>query len=111
MASPLSDEKNPAPEAGAKLAGLFADLQEAARRGNWQKASELADALARRETPVMRDELGAWLEALRETLIVAKTSRAHLAAELARLNAAAGFNHTRSGYSPPRQEFGETADF
>jgi hypothetical protein len=95
----------------ADLLRLVDSLQEAARRGDWQLTGELAEALSRRTPPATRDELGEYLTHLKNALIVARASRAHMAASLVRLNAAAGFNHTRVEYAAPRQEFGESADF
>jgi hypothetical protein len=40
--------------------------------------------------------LGEYLDLLKEALSVAKDSRAHTAASLGRLNAAARFNHART---------------
>jgi hypothetical protein len=92
-------------------------LQESARHGDWDNACELAAVLPQQTLPDRQKELGEYLRHLRQALIVAKVSRAHSAATLARcntaavrLNAAARFNQTRLGFAPPRQEFGEAAD-
>jgi hypothetical protein len=107
MASPLSD-----------ILHLVDCLRESARRGDWKSAGELAAILPRQDLPDSRDELGEYLTCLRQALIVARVSRAHAAASLARinntavrLNAAARFNQTRLDGAPPRQEFGESAEF
>jgi hypothetical protein len=112
MASKLSD-----------LLEIVASLQESARYGDWSSAGRLAAALPRQNLPTSREELGEYLRCLKQALIVAKVSRAHSAASLARVNTAAGrlnaaarFNSFRSGYAPPDspqlecQEFGEAAD-
>jgi hypothetical protein len=90
---------------------LIARLRESARRGDWENAGELAGLLQQETSPASPEELGELLARMKEALIVAKTSRAHLAASLARLNAAAGFNNTRLEFPQARREFGETADF
>jgi hypothetical protein len=114
MASPLSD-----------ILGLVSRLQESARRGDWKSAGELLAILPRQTLPGNQEELGEYLRCLKQALIVAKVSRAHSAASLARcntaaarcstaavrLNAAAQFNRTRLDFVPPRQEFGEPAEF
>jgi hypothetical protein len=107
MASPLSD-----------ILGLVSCLQESARRGDWKNAGELAAILPQQTLPGNPEELGEYLRCLKQALMVAKASRAHSAASLARcnaaavrLNAAAHFNRTRLDFAPPRQEFGEPAEF
>jgi hypothetical protein len=107
MGSQLSDQLD-----------IIARLQESARRGDWKSAGELTATLPQRTLPASREELGEYLRRLRQALIVAKVSRAHSAASLARcktaaarLNAATRFNKTRLDFAPPRQEFGEPADF
>ena len=49
--------------------------------------------------PSNREDLGEYLRHLKEALIVAKVSRAHAAASLVRLNAAAQFNIARKDHS------------
>ena len=88
-----------------------ASLRESARRGDWDSTGTLAAALPQFTSGLDPADLGACLDALKGALIVARASRAHAAASLARLTAAAGFNHTRAEYALPRQEFGEAADF
>ena|ERR1019366_5801656 len=90
---------------------VVASLQESARRGDWKSACELASILPQQTLPANREELGEYLRCLNQALIVARVSRANSAASLGRLNAAARFNKTRLGFAPPRQEFGEAADF
>jgi hypothetical protein len=90
---------------------IIAALQESARRGDWDGATELAALFLQQDLPASREELSEYLRLLKAALIVAKTSRAHAAASLVRFNAAAEFNNTRAGLAPPRQEFGEAADF
>jgi hypothetical protein len=89
---------------------LLACLQESARRGDWVNAFDIAVSLPQQKLPAGRNELCEYLRCLKQALIVAKTSRAHAAASLVRLNAAARFN-TSGDFAPPRQEFGEPADF
>jgi hypothetical protein len=69
------------------------------------------EALPHQTLPPTIEGLDVYLRDLQDTLIVARTSRAHLAESLVRLNAVAGFNRTRAGQSAPRQEFGETAEY
>jgi ABC-type nitrate/sulfonate/bicarbonate transport system substrate-binding protein len=71
-------------------------LRESARRGDWEGVACLAAALPQKTLPANPEELGAHLRALKDALSVAKDSRAHAAASLGRLNAAARFNHARS---------------
>src|ERR1700722_1360316 len=103
MASRLSD-----------ILGLVFRLQESAHHGDWENARELTAVLQQQTLPDRQEELGEYLQHIRQALIVAKVSRAHSAATLARcstaavrLNAAARFIETRLGFEPPRQEFGE----
>jgi hypothetical protein len=100
------------------LVDLVDCLQESARRGDWKSAGELAAILPQQTLPGNPEELGEYLRCLKQALIVAKASRAHSAASLARcnaaavrLNAAAHFNKMRLDFTPPRQEFGESAEF
>jgi hypothetical protein len=99
MASALSD-----------ILHLVDCLRESARRGDWKSAGELAAILPRQELPENLEELGEYLRCLQRALIVARVSRAHAAASLARLNAVARFNEMRLDSAPPRQEFGESAE-
>jgi hypothetical protein len=92
-------------------------LRESARRGDWKTAGELAAILPQQTLPAGHEKLGEYLHCLKEALITAKVSRAHLAATLAafngaavRLNAAARFNDTRAEFAAPCQEFGELTD-
>ncbi len=90
-------------------------LKEAARRGDWTNAAELAASLPQQALPPQmqpsREELGEYLRHLKEALIVAKASRAHAAASLVRLQAAARFNHASRDFAPGRQDFADLADF
>jgi len=70
----------------------LACLQEAARRGDWRTAGELAAAISRQPPPTSREDLGEYLRYLHAAIVVAKASRAQTAASLVRLNAAAGFH-------------------
>jgi hypothetical protein len=93
MASQLSD-----------LSDHVARLGECARRGDWRGARQLALALRDLTPPAGAVESGEYLDRLREALVVAKTSRAHAAATLVRLNAAARFSRSR-------QDFGESPGY
>ena len=64
---------------------------------------ELALALRDLTPPASAIETGQYLDRLREALVAAKTSRAHTAATLVRINAAARFSRSR-------QEFGESPE-
>lgn len=86
-------------------------LKEAARRGDWRNACEMATHLRGQALPVTREELAAYLKSLKEALIVAKASRAQAAASLVRLNAAAGFHRGVLNRTRGRQNFGESTDF
>jgi hypothetical protein len=87
-----------------------ARLRESARRGDWDGAASLTASLPQQAREVDPAELGEYLHALKEALLVAKGSRAHAAASLGRLNAAARFNRARIDPDWPRQNFGEAAD-
>jgi uncharacterized protein (DUF2236 family) len=93
------------------MSDLIAGIQESARRGDWENAGKLAAILQRQALPTSREELGEYLYCMNQALIVAKASRAHAAATLVRLNAAARFNNARVDFDRRRQEFGEAADF
>lgn len=73
-------------------------------------AGELAASLRRHALPDTPEEIGEYLHRLEKALIVAKTSRAHAAATLVRLNAAARFNGISVDFTAPRQDFGRVAD-
>jgi len=90
---------------------LIQSFQESARRGDWQSAAEVAGILQQQVPPANYEDAKEYLARTTEALIIAKTSRAHAAASLVRLNAAAGFNNTRADANPCRREFGEAADF
>jgi hypothetical protein len=90
---------------------LIESFQEAARRGDWQSAGEVAATLQQQLPPADREDLTEYLTSLREALVTAKASRAHAAASLVRLNAAAVFNNTQADPTTRRREFGEAADF
>ena len=79
---------------------MVAFLRESARRGDWIGVASLSVTLPQRTREVNPEKLGEYLHLLKEALAVAKDSRAHAAASLRRLNAAARF----------RQNFGEAAD-
>jgi hypothetical protein len=100
MASQLSDTLD-----------IVARLRESARRGDWESAAALATSLPRQAPPEGRDDVGEYLRLLKEALAVAKASRTHAAASLARLKAAATFNHARLDLASERQNIGDTADF
>jgi len=87
---------------------VIGELQECARRGDWTAAARLAVLLQQQATPVNALEATEYLLRLRGALAAARAARGHLAASLARLNAAAGFHRT-SADLPRRQEFGEAA--
>jgi hypothetical protein len=89
------------------IVGCF---QESARRGDWNNAREMAGILQRQTPPESYLELGEYLDCLKQALVVAKAARAHAAASLVRLSAAAMFNQTRADFVVPRHEFGEVAD-
>src|ERR1700733_2225874 len=99
MASKLSD-----------LLEIVASLQDSARFGDWNNAGRLAAALPQQNLPTSREELGEYLRCLKQALIAAKVSRAHSAASLARINAAAGRLNGAARFNNIRQEFGEAAD-
>jgi hypothetical protein len=77
------------------LLGTVACLRESARRGDWNSAAELAGTLPRQKLPDGPEKLGEYLRTLKEALTVARASRAHAAASLVRLTAAAKFNRAR----------------
>jgi hypothetical protein len=84
---------------------LIACFRESARRGDWSSAGEFSTRLLQQTPPANRDDLDEYLQCMKEALIVAKASRAHAAASLVRLNAAASFNNRRMGPSAlPRND-------
>ncbi len=89
---------------------MAACLGELARRGDWDGFAALTASLPRQTREVNPEKLGEYLHALKEALSVARDSRAHAAASLVRLNAAARFNRGRADSSSPRQNFAEAAD-
>ncbi len=73
----------------------------------------MALGLAQCALPPETRELGAYLDALRQTLILARASRANSAASLARVRAASRFQTHRSFYADGtgvRQEFADPAE-
>ena len=92
----------------SELFAIVGSLRECARRGDWKNAMEAATALRDSTPPASAAETGEYLDRLREALVAAKASRAHMAAALVRLNAAARFNRDRAGAAMPRQEPGES---
>jgi hypothetical protein len=86
-------------------------LRESARRGDWRNARHLAEALARTAPPADPRELENYLIRLKETVIVARASRANAAATLVRLRAAANFNRSLLPTAAGRQNPGESPDF
>jgi len=75
---------------------LVACLRESAGRGDWNGVAALTASLPQQAREVDLEKLGEYLHVLKEALSVAKDSRAHTAASLVRLNAAARFNHART---------------
>jgi hypothetical protein len=71
----------------------LARIRESIRGGNWDAASSFARSLADCPVPPLPHELGGYLSALKETVILAKASRSVSAASLARVRAAAGFSN------------------
>lgn len=94
-----------------EILDCVASIKESARRGDWRSAPQLTAILPRALPPASREELGEYLDHLKDALAVAKASRAHAAASQVRLNAAARFNRSRSDFSSGRQNFGDSADF
>jgi hypothetical protein len=100
MASPLSE-----------ALGAVARIEEAARRGDWRTARELADSLAPPSFGVLDGstrentaQLARYLERLKEAVVTAKSSRAQAAASLRRVQAAAAFCHARVAGAGDRQK-------
>ena len=85
MVSPRSD-----------VFGIVARLHESARRGDWNGVAALTASLPQQTLPADPEKLGEYLHVLKEALLVARNSRAHAAASLGRLNAAARFNRARA---------------
>jgi hypothetical protein len=69
----------------------LARLRESIQSGNWQAASVIADGLAGCTIPRGRKELAEYLDALKQSVILAKSSRSVIAASLSRVRAAARF--------------------
>lgn len=81
-------------------------IREAVVHSDWRTAGELAASLNGCSVPSGRDQLGDYLEALKETLIFARMSRADTMTTLARLRAASRFAEP-----PDRQNPGVSASF
>jgi hypothetical protein len=96
----------PAPDAPAGLA----HVRDAIRGGNWTRAESVARGLAQCAIPRQQDELGEYLDALKQTLILAKASRSNAAASLARVRAASRFQANCPFVAPVRQDFADSAD-
>jgi DTW domain-containing protein YfiP len=79
----------------------LARLRESVRRGDWATVESIATGIRRHRLPPTREGLGEYLRDLKETLIVAKASRANAMASLVRLKAAAGFQS--SGRETPQR--------
>jgi hypothetical protein len=92
----------------SKLSDSLDSLRESARRGDWRNALLLAEHLSGMAPPTDPKELGEHLIRLRETVIVAKASRANTAATLVRLRAAASFNRAALASAPGRQNPGNS---
>jgi hypothetical protein len=91
---------------------VLTQLRNAIRGGDWGAAQSIALGLARCALPPETRELGAYLDALRQTLLLARASRANSAASLARVRAAARFQTHRSfiaGDDCDRQDFAAPA--
>jgi hypothetical protein len=97
-------------DSGSVHADLLACLRESARRGDWRNALSLAEKLSEMAPPTEPRELGEHLCRLRETVIVARASRADSAATLVRLRAAARFTRSALDSRPRRQNPGDTPD-
>jgi hypothetical protein len=93
----------------SKLSDTLDSLRESARRGDWRNALLLAEHLSRMAPPTDPKELGEHLTRLRETVIVAKASRANSAATLVRLRAAASFSRAAQASPPGRQNPGNSS--
>jgi hypothetical protein len=74
----------------------LACLRESALRGDWNGVASLTASLPQQAREIDPEKLGEYLDALKEALSVAKDSRAHTAASLVRLNAAARFNYAHA---------------
>jgi hypothetical protein len=94
----------------SSILDIVASLEESARFGDWNNAGRLAAILSQQTLPTSGEELGEYLRCLKQALIAAKVSRAHSAASLARINAAAGRLNAAARFNNTRQEFGEAAD-
>jgi hypothetical protein len=107
MDSPPSDaSSSDAPD-------VLIQLRNAIRRGDWGAAQSIALGLAQCALPPETRELGAYLDSLKQTLILARASRANSAASLARVRAAARFQTHRSFLAAgagDRQDFADAAE-
>lgn len=70
----------------------------------------MARDLAQCPLPFNAQELGVYLEALKQTLILARASRAHVAASLTRVRAASRFQSNPQLVAAERQDFGDSAE-
>jgi hypothetical protein len=86
-------------------------LRESARRGDWRNAEVLAAGLTQHAVPRNPAGLEEYLRLLKDTLVVARAWRAHAAASLVRINAAAKFSSIGRDMSRHRQNSADSANF
>jgi len=85
-------------------------IEESTRRGDWKAAENLAGQLPRLTLPSEPEELCHYLHRLRETIVIARSARAHMLASLHRINAAAGFCRLLGAPAEERQNFVDSAE-
>jgi hypothetical protein len=88
----------------------LAQVRDAIRGGNWGVAELNARELSKHTVPAQVCDMEAYLEELKQTLVLAKASRANAAASLARVRAAARFQQNRSFTTLGRQNFAEPTE-
>ena len=89
--------------------GSLADgVRDAAARGDWNRALQLTDELARRNPPDNLHDLSDYRERLAAALVAARASRAALASTLGRVRVVQSFH--AGSYPLARQNFGESPD-
>jgi hypothetical protein len=84
-------------------------LRESIRTGHWQKVEGIAAGLGRFAVPQAEEQLAAYLDDLKRTVILAKASRSVSTATLSRVRAAARFQSS-SIHGSARQNFDDLTD-
>jgi len=86
-------------------------LRESVASGDWTQAESMAAQIRHYPVPATREQIGQYLDELKQTLIACKIRRANSKAALARLRAAAGFQSSIDETSSKRQNSAVSTGF